>query len=302
MSQITKNILMVKPSSFYYNFETAIDNFFQKIEVNASEHQIQSSALDEFNNMCTILRANGINVIVMENEKEKKLYDDIFPNNWISFHGDEYIIYSMYAKSRRLEKNKKFIKKLKDMGLKYSMREDYSKYENKNIFLEGTGSVVLDRINKVAYCSKSKRSSQQLFNIFCKDIGYRPVIFSSYDSNDGVIYHTNVMMSMGDDFVLICFESIKDINERELVKKSLEKSGKNIVEISLPQVESFLGNIIQLGDKQNKIIVISKTAYLSLTENQKDILSTKSKIIVIPIPTIQSCGGGSVRCMIAELI
>ena len=302
MSQITKNILMVKPSSFYYNFETASDNFFQKIEVNASEHQIQSSALDEFNNMCTILRANGINVIVMENEKEKKLYDDIFPNNWISFHGDEYIIFSMYAKSRRLEKNKKFIKKLKDMGLKYSLREDYSKFENKNIFLEGTGSVVLDRINKVAYCSKSKRSSQQLFNIFCQDIGYKPIIFSSYDSNDGVIYHTNVMMSMGDDFVLICFESIKDINERELVKKSLEKSGKNIVEISLPQVESFLGNIIQLGDKQNKIIVISKSAYLSLTENQKDILSTKSKIIVIPIPTIQRCGGGSVRCMIAELI
>ena len=302
MSQITKNILMVKPSSFYYNFETASDNFFQKIEVNASEHQIQSSALDEFNNMCTILRSNGINVIVMENEKEKKLYDDIFPNNWISFHGDEYIIFSMYAKSRRLEKNKKFIKKLKDMGLKYSLREDYSKFENKNIFLEGTGSVVLDRINKVAYCSKSKRSSQQLFNIFCQDIGYNPIIFSSYDSNDGVIYHTNVMMSMGDDFVLICFESIKDINERELVKKSLEKSGKNIVEISLPQVESFLGNIIQLGDKQNKIIVISKSAYLSLTENQKDILSTKSKIIVIPIPTIQRCGGGSVRCMIAELI
>jgi len=302
MSQITKNILMVKPSSFYYNFETASDNFFQKIEVNASEHQIQSSALDEFNNMCTILRSNGINVIVMENEKEKKLYDDIFPNNWISFHGDEYIIFSMYAKSRRLEKNKKFIKKLKDMGLKYSLREDYSKFENKNIFLEGTGSVVLDRINKVAYCSKSKRSSQQLFNIFCQDIGYKPIIFSSYDSNDGVIYHTNVMMSMGDDFVLICFESIKDINERELVKKSLEKSGKNIVEISLPQVESFLGNIIQLGDKQNKIIVISKSAYLSLTENQKDILSTKSKIIVIPIPTIQRCGGGSVRCMIAELI
>ena len=302
MSQITKNILMVKPSSFYYNFETASDNFFQKIEVNASEHQIQSSALYEFNNMCTILRANGINVIVMENEKEKKLSDDIFPNNWISFHGDEYIIFSMYAKSRRLEKNKKFIKKLKDMGLKYSLREDYSKFENKNIFLEGTGSVVLDRINKVAYCSKSKRSSQQLFNIFCQDIGYKPIIFSSYDSNDGVIYHTNVMMSMGDDFVLICFESIKDINERKLVKKSLEKSGKNIVEISLPQVESFLGNIIQLGDKQNKIIVISKSAYLSLTENQKDILSTKSKIIVIPIPTIQRCGGGSVRCMIAELI
>ena len=302
MSQITKNVLMIKPSCFGYNLDTAKDNFFQKIEDNLSSDQIQSSALDEFSTMCSILKQNGINVIVMENEKEKKLSDDIFPNNWISFHENQYVIHSMFAKSRRLEKNNKFIKKLNDIGFKYSLLKDYSEFENKGVFLEGTGSIILDRLNKLAYCSISKRSNEKLFNIFCEDVGYKPIIFSSFDSNGGVIYHTNVMMSIGDDFALICYRAIKDLKERKLVKRYLENSGKNIVEISLNQMESFAGNIIQLGDKKNKIIVISKSAYLSLNKEQKNILSRESKIITIPIPVIQKCGGGSVRCMIAELI
>ena len=183
-----------------------------------------------------------------------------------------------------------------------SLLKDYSEFENKGIFLEGTGSIILDRLNKLAYCSISKRSNEKLFNIFCEDVGYKPIIFSSFDSNGGVIYHTNVMMSIGDDFALICYGAIKDLEERKLVKRYLENSGKNIVEISLNQMESFAGNIIQLGDKKNKIIVISKSAYLSLNKEQKNILSRESKIITIPIPVIQKCGGGSVRCMIAELI
>ena len=194
---------MIKPSCFGYNLDTAKDNFFQKIEDNLSSDQIQSSALDEFSTMSSILKENGINVIVMENEKEKKLSDDIFPNNWISFHENQYVIHSMFAKSRRLEKNNKFIKKLNDIGFKYSLLKDYSEFENKGLFLEGTGSVILDRINKLAYCSISKRSNEKLFNIFCKDIGYKPIIFSSFDSNGGVIYHTNVMMSIGDDLEMI---------------------------------------------------------------------------------------------------
>ena len=208
----------------------------------------------------------------------------------------------MFAKSRRLEKNNQFIQKLNDSGFKYSLLKDYSEYENKGLFLEGTGSVILDRKNKLAYCSISKRSNEKLFNIFCEDVGYIPIIFSSFDSNGGVIYHTNVMMSIGEDFALICYGAIKDLKERKLVKRYLENSGKNIVEISLNQMESFAGNIIQLGDKKNKIIVISKSAYLSLNKEQKNILSRESKIITIPIPLIQKCGGGSVRCMIAELI
>ncbi len=301
MSQITKNILMIRPLSFGFNNDTSNDNYFQKNVDHLTKSKIKSNALKEFENMCSILRKNSINVVVLENDN-KNLTDDVFPNNWISFHGDKYIIHSMFAKSRRAEKNTSFINMLALKNFDYELLNDYSKYEGNNMHLEGTGSVVLDRINKVAYCSISKRSNLKLFNIFCNDIGYEPIPFKSYDSRGDLIYHTNVMMCVGDDFALICYESIKDAKERKQVKTFLEKSGKTIITISLKQVDSFAGNIIQLGDNEHKIIVISKVAYNSLNEDQKNKLSKESKIISIPIPTIQTCGGGSVRCMIAELI
>jgi hypothetical protein len=302
MSQITKNILMIKPSSFGFNNDTSGDNYFQKQINHLSQSEIRLKAVEEFENMCSILKKNGINIIVFENDENKKLTDDVFPNNWISFHGNKYIIHSMYAKSRRGEKNKSFIKTLSTHNFNYTLLNDYTNYELEDIFLEGTGSVVLDRVNKHAYCSISKRSNVDLFKLFCVDIGYKPISFKSYDSRGDLIYHTNVMMSIGDDFALVCFESINDKNEKILVKESLEKSGRKIVEINLSQVDSFAGNLIQLGDKKNKIIVISELAYSSLNNHQKNILSAESKIVNIPIPTIQKCGGGSVRCMIAELI
>jgi len=302
MSQITKNILMIKPSSFGFNNDTSGDNYFQKQINHLSQSEIRLKAVEEFENMCSILKKNGINIIVFENDENKKLTDDVFPNNWISFHGNKYIIHSMYAKSRRGEKNKSFIKNLSTHNFNYTLLNDYTNYELEDIFLEGTGSVVLDRVNKHAYCSISKRSNVDLFKLFCDDIGYKPISFKSYDSRGDLIYHTNVMMSIGDDFALVCFESINDKNEKILVKESLEKSGRKIVEITLNQVDSFAGNLIQLGDKKNKIIVVSELAYSSLNNHQKNILSAESKIVNIPIPTIQKCGGGSVRCMIAELI
>ena len=302
MSQITKNILMIKPSSFGFNNDTSGDNYFQKQINHLSQSEIRLKAVKEFENMCSILKKNGINIIVFENDENKKLTDDVFPNNWISFHGNKYIIHSMYAKSRRGEKNKSFIKTLSTHNFNYTLLNDYTNYELEDIFLEGTGSVVLDRVNKHAYCSISKRSNVDLFKLFCDDIGYKPISFKSYDSRGDLIYHTNVMMSIGDDFALVCFKSIKDKNEMSLVKESLEKSGRKIVEITLSQVDSFAGNLIQLGDNKNKIIVISELAYSSLNNHQKNILSAESKIVNIPIPTIQKCGGGSVRCMIAELI
>ena len=302
MSQITKNILMIKPSSFGFNNDTSGDNYFQKQINHLSQSEIRLKAVKEFENMCSILKKNGINIIVFENDENKKLTDDVFPNNWISFHGNKYIIHSMYAKSRRGEKNKSFIKTLSTHNFNYTLLNDYTNYELEDIFLEGTGSVVLDRVNKHAYCSISKRSNVDLFKLFCDDIGYKPISFKSYDYRGDLIYHTNVMMSIGEDFALVCFESINDKNEKILVKESLEKSGRKIVEITLSQVDSFAGNLIQLGDKKNKIIVISELAYSSLNNHQKNILSAESKIVNIPIPTIQKCGGGSVRCMIAELI
>ena len=292
---------MIRPLSFGFNNDTSNDNYFQKNVDHLTKSKIKSNALKEFENMCSILRKNSINVVVLENDN-KNLTDDVFPNNWISFHGDKYIIHSMFAKSRRAEKNTSFINMLALKNFDYELLNDYSKYEGNNMYLEGTGSVVLDRINKVAYCSISKRSNLKLFNIFCNDIGYDPIPFKSYDSRGDLIYHTNVMMYIGDDFALVCYESIKDAKERKQVKTFLEKSGKKIITISLKQVDSFAGNIIQLGDNEYKIIVISKVAYNSLNKDQKNKLSKESKILSIPIPTIQTCGGGSVRCMIAELI
>ena len=302
MNQITKNILMIRPSSFGYNEDTSKDNFFQSKVDNMNDNEIQLAAIYEFENMCSILRENGINIIVCENEKNKNLSDDVFPNNWISFHKDKYVIHSMYAESRRKEKNISFIETLNNNGFNYSLLNDYTKYEESDVFLEGTGSVVLDRKNKVAYCSISKRSNLNLFEKFCKDIGYSPITFTSHDSNGGIVYHTNVMMSIGDDFILVCLESILDEDERKKVKESIEITGRNIVEINFKQMESFAGNLLQLGEPGNKVIVISNLAFGSLTSSQKQILSSESKILNIPIPTIQKCGGGSVRCMIAELI
>ena len=293
---------MIRPSSFGYNEDTSKDNFFQSRVENMNNNEIKLVAIDEFENMCSILRDNGINIIVCENDSSKNLSDDVFPNNWISFHNDKYVIHSMYAESRRKEKNKSFIDKLNNNGFNYTLLNDYTNYEEDNVFLEGTGSVVLDRTNKVAYCSISKRSDLGLFEKFCFDIGYSPITFTSYDSKGGIVYHTNVMMSIGDDFILVCLESILDEDERKKVKKSIEITGRNIIEINLKQMECFAGNLLQLGEKGNKIIVISQLAFGSLTTNQKEILSSESKILNIPIPIIQKCGGGSVRCMIAELI
>ena len=293
---------MIRPSSFGYNEDTSKDNFFQSKVDNMSDNEIQFAAIDEFENMCSILRDNGINIIVCENDRSKNLSDDVFPNNWISFHNDKYVIHSMYAESRRKEKNKSFIDKLNNNGFNYTLLNDYTNYEEDNVFLEGTGSVVLDRTNKVAYCSISKRSDLGLFEKFCSDIGYSPITFTSYDSKGGIVYHTNVMMSIGDDFILVCLQSIVDEDERKKVKESIESTGRKIIEIDLKQMESFAGNLLQLGEPGNKVIVISNLAFSSLTINQKQILSTESKILNIPIPIIQKCGGGSVRCMIAELI
>ena len=293
---------MIRPSSFGYNEDTSKDNFFQSRVENMNNNEIKLAAIDEFENMCSILRDNGINIIVCENDRSKNLSDDVFPNNWISFHNDKYVIHSMYAESRRKEKNKSFIDKLNNNGFNYTLLNDYTNYEEDNIFLEGTGSVVLDRTNKVAYCSISKRSDLGLFEKFCSDIGYSPITFTSYDSKGGIVYHTNVMMSIGDDFILVCFQSIVDEDERKKVKESIERTGRNIIEIDLKQMESFAGNLLQLGELGNKVIVISNLAFGSLTSSQKQILSTESKILNIPIPIIQKCGGGSVRCMIAELI
>ncbi|MDO4690194.1 MAG: arginine deiminase-related protein [Fusobacterium sp.] len=300
---ITNKILMVRPICFAYNEETAVNNHYQK-NSNKSGLEIQRQALIEFDNMVEKLKNNGIDVKILQDTELPYTPDSIFPNNWFSTHSNNLtILYPMFAKNRRLERrediydffdNKKEIKIL-----------DYSNLENENIFLEGTGSLVLDRKNKKAYCSLSERADERLLDIFCNDMSYKKIAFHSYQTVKGerkLIYHTNVMMAIAENYALICADAIDDANEREKVLDELKNDRKEIIYISEKQVENFLGNAIELKNKDNQsILVMSLTAFNSLTVEQKENIEKYSLILAVDVSTIEEHGGGSARCMIAEL-
>lgn len=300
---ITNKILMVRPICFAYNEETAVNNHYQK-NSNKSGLEIQRQALIEFDNMVEKLKNNGIDVKILQDTELPYTPDSIFPNNWFSTHSNDLtILYPMFAKNRRLERrediydffdNKKEIKIL-----------DYSNLENENIFLEGTGSLVLDRKNKKAYCSLSERADERLLDIFCNDMSYKKIAFHSYQTVKGerkLIYHTNVMMAIAENYALICADAIDDANEREKVLDELKNDRKEIIYISEKQVENFLGNAIELKNKDNQsILVMSLTAFNSLTVEQKESIEKYSLILAVDVSTIEEHGGGSARCMIAEL-
>lgn len=300
---ITNKILMVRPICFAYNEETAVNNHYQK-NSNKSGLEIQRQALIEFDNMVEKLKNNGIDVKILQDTELPYTPDSIFPNNWFSTHSNDLtILYPMFAKNRRLERrediydffdNKKEIKIL-----------DYSNLENENIFLEGTGSLVLDRKNKKAYCSLSERADERLLDIFCNDMSYKKIAFYSYQTvkrERKLIYHTNVMMAIAENYALICADAIDDVNEREKVLDELKNDRKEIIYISEKQVENFLGNAIELKNKDNQsILVMSLTAFNSLTVEQKESIEKYSLILAVDVSTIEEHGGGSARCMIAEL-
>lgn len=305
---ITNKILMVKPVNFGFNEETAINNYYQKKD-GKSPFQIQNDALFEFENMVKTLKENEIDVKVVEDTKKPYTPDSIFPNNWFSTHEEDntVILYPMFAKNRRLERREdiyEFAENPNNINIL-----DYSPLEEENIFLEGTGSLVLDRKNKKAYCSISKRADENLLDIFCNDIGYKKVAFHSYQTIETnhqeerkLIYHTNVMMAIAEKFVIICLDSIDNIREKEDVIKELKASNKEIILISEKQVEKFLGNAIELKNKEEEsLLVMSLTAYKALEEEQKRTIEKYSKIIPVDVSTIEKYGGGSARCMIAEL-
>lgn len=305
---ITNKILMVKPVNFGFNEETAINNYYQKKD-GKSPFQIQNDALFEFENMVKTLKENEIDVKVVEDTKKPYTPDSIFPNNWFSTHEEDntVILYPMFAKNRRLERREdiyEFAENPNNINIL-----DYSPLEEENIFLEGTGSLVLDRKNKKAYCSISKRADENLLDIFCNDIGYKKVAFHSYQTIETnhqeerkLIYHTNVMMAIAEKFVIICLDSIDNIREKEDVIKELKASNKEIILISEKQVEKFLGNAIELKNKEEEsLLAMSLTAYKALEEEQKRTIEKYSKIIPVDVSTIEKYGGGSARCMIAEL-
>ena len=297
--QTTSHILMIRPVNFGYNAETAVNNAFQVAGMDA---EAQKKALREFDAFVSVLRSNGVDVTVVQDTPEPHTPDSIFPNNWISFHNDGTVIfYPMYAANRRLERKQHVIDTVRSL-FEIKSQIDLSSYESKNIFLEGTGSIVLDRDNKIAYACLSPRTDKKVLEDFCKQTGFKPVSFRAVDSKGREIYHTNVMMCVADHYVVICLESIDDKTERENVTTAITGSDKEIIEISFDQMNHFAGNMLQVENVSGqKLLVMSSQAFRSLTKQQVDKLSSYNNIIHSPLVTIETNGGGSARCMMAEV-
>jgi hypothetical protein len=299
-SQTTSTILMIRPINFGFNEQTAGSNAFQNR--NAAQQQVQDNALREFDNLVNVLQENGVEVIVIDDTPEPHTPDSIFPNNWVSFHNDgDVFLYPMMAENRRLERREDIIMQLED-EFKIKHVIDLSRFEHENKFLEGTGSMVLNRENKIAYACLSPRTDKDVLDLFCVQSGYKPVLFHAIDENGMDIYHTNVLMCIGSKFAVICLGSIADEKEKNEVIASLKKTNKEIVDISFAQMNQFAGNMLELKNKAgNSLLVMSQNAYHSLNENQKTTLGKYCKLIYADINTIENNGGGSARCMIAEV-
>jgi hypothetical protein len=298
--QTTSTILMIRPVNFGFNEQTAGSNAFQNR--NAGQQQVQNRALIEFDNFVGVLRENRVEVIVIDDTTEPHTPDSIFPNNWVSFHQDGTVfLYPMMAENRRLERREDIIMQLED-EFKVKHVIDLSHFEQENKFLEGTGSMVLDRENKIAYACLSPRTDKDVLGIFCKESGYKPILFHSVDENGMDIYHTNVLMCIGSSYAVICLDSIKDETEKNLVIKSFQSTQKQIVPISFEQMNHFAGNMLEVQNKDGEsLLVMSKSAWDSLNYEQKAILSSFSKPVYSDISTIENNGGGSARCMMAEV-
>jgi hypothetical protein len=305
MKQITNNIMMIEPVAFRFNEQTAVNNYYQQILDNLTPEQTQENALSEFTNFVNILKDKGVNVVVIKDTLSPDTPDSIFPNNWISFHEDGVVaFYPMYAKNRRDERREDILDVLvDDHDFKVKYIKDFTKFEERGKYLEGTGSMVLDRENKICYASISIRTDEQAVLQFCDEFDYTPVCFTSNQDVDGErmeIYHTNVMLCIADKYAIVCLDTVDDKEERKWLKSSLEESGKEIIEITEEQKHRFAGNMLQLmGDE--KYLVMSKSAHESLTQDQIDRIEKYNPIISSSLDTIEACGGGSARCMMAEI-
>ena len=300
--QTTDTVLMIEPAAFGFNAETAQNNYFQ---INSENAETQTKALQEFNNFVEKLRSKGINVITVKDTLEPHTPDSIFPNNWISMHQDgTVVLYPMCAVNRRWERRNDILEMLQN-DFKVKEIVDLSAPENDGKFLEGTGSMIFDHDNKLAYGSVSLRLDEQLFREFCEKFGFEPVVFHSYQTANNErlpIYHTNVMMCVADQFVVICLDCIDDETERVKVVNAIVNSGKEIIEISESQMQQFAGNMLQVQNAEGKkFLVMSQSAYQSLTQEQISNIEKYSEIIYSDLETIETNGGGSARCMLAEV-
>ena len=305
MEQITNSIMMIKPVGFRYNEQTAVNNYYQKVLDNLTPAKIQENALREFHALVEKLESVGVNVIVIEDDKATDTPDSIFPNNWVSFHNDGIVgLYPMCAENRRDERREDILDTLVDeYGFVIEEIKDFTEFEDHDKFLEGTGSMVLDRENKICYAAISIRTDEIAVMQFCEEFGYRPVCFIANQDVDGKrmsIYHTNVMMCVGDTFAVICLDTIDNAIEREDIIENLQETGKEIIEITEAQKHRFAGNMLQvMGDRS--YIVMSSSAYSSLMPEQKDVIEKHCPILYSSLDTIEACGGGSARCMMVEI-
>jgi len=305
MSQTTNSILMIRPINFRMNEQTAVNNYFQE-DLSLRDSLINLKAQKEFDDYVDKLRKFGVEVIVVSDNQENDTPDSVFPNNWVSFHNDGTMaIYPMFAENRRLERREDIILELEKEGFLIENIVDYTSAEDQNIFLEGTGSMILDRQNKIAYCAISPRADEELFIEFCEDFEYTPVIFTAnqtVDNSREAIYHTNVMMCIAETFSVICLSCIDDKKERKNVISHLKKSGKEIIDITEKQMHQFAGNMLQVKGKNNELfLVMSQAAYNSLTKEQIKKIEKHCNIVSSSLETIETCGGGSARCMMAEV-
>lgn len=301
MNQSTNSILLVRPSNFIFNTETAANNAFQN-NIEEANESISEKVKQEFENFKAQLIARGIDVTTINDTASPIKPDAIFPNNWVSFHADgTVVLYPMFAENRRAERRVDIIETLKE---KFEVKKiiDFSIYENENKFLEGTGSIVFDHEHKIAYACLSPRTCKEVFIKLCDVLLYKPIYFTACDEAGQEIYHTNVMMCIAEKVLVICTESIVDKNERAQVLQSFEHTGYVIVDIGFAQMNNFAGNMLALQSNTGKsLLALSQTAYDCLMGVQKDTIEKYYELLPLAIPTIETIGGGSVRCMIAEI-
>ncbi|MCB0468834.1 MAG: amidinotransferase [Aequorivita sp.] len=295
---------MIRPVAFRMNEQTAVNNFFQE-DIALKNAEINTKAQAEFDAFVQKLRGVGVHVIVENDDLRMDTPDSIFPNNWISFHENGDIgLYPMFAENRRRERREEVLIRLENEGFKINNIYDYTPAEDEGFFLEGTGSLLLDRINHKAYCALSPRADEELLIEFCEDFEYLPVIFTANQTVDGKrvpIYHTNVMMCLAEEFCVICLDSIDDAKEKKNVVQHLKTDGKEIISITEAQMHHFAGNMLQVQGRDKKYLVMSAAAHSSLTENQIAAIEKHCEILSSDLTTIETCGGGSARCMMAEV-
>lgn len=306
MKQSTDTILMIRPVSFRMNEQTAVNNYYQKVLDNTLPETVNAKAQQEFDAFAEKLKAVGVNIVVVDDTKDPDTPDSIFPNNWVSFHTNgDVALYPMFAENRRGERREDILEMLEDEGFAIENIVDYTAAEIDNVFLEGTGSIVLDRVNAKAYCALSPRADEELLIEFCEDFEYSPIIFEAYQDVEGErkhIYHTNVMMCVGDTFAVICADCIDDKKERKAVLNSLKEDGKEIIFLTEEQLNHFAGNMLQVTGSDNKTyLVMSNSAYGALTKQQIEQIEKHTEILTANLDTIEACGGGSARCMMAEV-